>query len=253
MSTRSDHSEPRTSKERKETGGGLRIADVLAGGLASAVAAIVGGTLGAVGSVVSAFVVSIVSGLVLPLLRRPLRTGEEKLRGLGGHGRQSSTTTPVAGETPSWTGSETATSGSGQPSGSRSHRRKKIWILIGSAALSLILGFGAIFLTQTLTGTQLSNGTGTLQQGVTGTHPTADTTPTQAPASQTPTTPPQQEQTSPAPSASPSATSDGTDTQDGSTTTTPTPNSEGNTGSGDTGTSDSRSGETGSNPFTPAQ
>jgi hypothetical protein len=193
---------------------------------------------------------------VLPLLRRPLRTGEEKLRGLGTREHQSSSTTSVAGRTPSWTGAgtETTDSGSRHPSGSRSHRRKKIWILIGSAALSLILGFGAIFLTQTLTGTQLSNGTGTLQQGVTGTHPTADTTPTEAPATQTPTTTPHQEQTSaPAPAASPSATADGTDTPDGNTATTPTPDSEGNTGSSGTGTSDNGTGETGSIPSTPAQ
>jgi hypothetical protein len=65
--------ETTTSTSRQPTReGGLRLADVLAAGLASAVAAVVGGLLGAVGSVISAFVVSTVSSIVLPLLRRPL-------------------------------------------------------------------------------------------------------------------------------------------------------------------------------------
>lgn len=73
--------ETTTSTSRQPTReGGLRLADVLAAGLASAVAAIVGGLLGAVGSVISAFVVSAVSSIVLPLLRRPLRVGEDRLR-----------------------------------------------------------------------------------------------------------------------------------------------------------------------------
>lgn len=160
--------ETTTSTSRQPTReGGLRLADVLAAGLASAVAAIVGGLLGAVGSVISAFVVSAVSSIVLPLLRRPLRVGEDRLR------RAPAGADEPAPRRPAPTRAE---AGKAAAPRSKAHRRRRILVAIGTAVGALVVAFGAIFAVQALTGQQLSTGTGTLQQRVTGGGPAAGRT-----------------------------------------------------------------------------
>lgn len=139
----------------------VRISDILAGGLAAAVAAVVGGFLGTVGSVIGAFLVSIVSGIVLPLLRKPLRTGEDRIRHLTNRDAQ--------------VGSRLASSGPSAPVGSNrltpgrqtvSHRRALVAAVTAVAVFAL--AFGAIFVVQAFSGNPLSKGTGNLQYRVVG-------------------------------------------------------------------------------------
>lgn len=152
--------------------GGIRVSDILAGGLASAIAAVVGGTLGAVGSVVSAFVVSIVAGITLPLLRRPLRTGEEKLHHLAanGHGtaaQSSKDATHAKGES----------NAKGQRTKADSAtRRHRIHVAVVTTLIAFVLAFGVIFAIQAFFGHSLSTGTGQLQQQVSRSDPTDDST-----------------------------------------------------------------------------
>ena len=152
--------------------GGIRVSDILAGGLASAIAAVVGGTLGAVGSVVSAFVVSIVAGITLPLLRRPLRTGEEKLHHLAanGHGtaaQSSKDATHAKGES----------NAKGQRTKADSAtRRHRIHVAVVTTLIAFVLAFGVIFAIQAFSGHSLSTGTGQLQQQVSRSDPTDDST-----------------------------------------------------------------------------
>ncbi|GAA2184087.1 hypothetical protein GCM10009785_30560 [Brooklawnia cerclae] len=155
-----------TSERGVAKEGGLRVSDVLAGGIASAVAAVVGGSLGAVGSVASAFVVSVVAGIVLPLLRRPLRTGEEKLHTLAGRdATPNGRDTKPSAEAPDEKVGQTTDAAPTEPS---TRRNRRVRVAVITALVAFLVAFAAIFVVQAFSGRSLSTGTGQLQGQVAG-------------------------------------------------------------------------------------
>ncbi|SHI93164.1 hypothetical protein SAMN02745244_01357 [Tessaracoccus bendigoensis DSM 12906] len=189
-----------TAERREKRDWGVRGSDVLAGACVASVAAVAGGYLGAFGSVASAFMVSMISGITLPILRTPLRSGEDKLRGLAakkaeGKGDTStgaSATTDAS--TPSGVSDADEAEGAfdadpgeeGDVAGRRKHRFR---VAVATTLIAFLLAFAAIFVVQAISGTALSNGTGQLQERVTGSHPEGSATPSISPSASTETAP----------------------------------------------------------------
>lgn len=172
--------EQQKSQRKKRSGGGINLPQILAGGAGAAVAAIIGGQLGVAGTVIGAALISVVSGIVVPLIRKPLEKSSEKLKSL------------VPGHTPDGTLAPEPVDGNGQQAEEeRTHprSRRRIWILLGSTAATLVLGIAVVFGAQAVLGKALSPGTHQLQQSVTGTNVETSGTPTPgAPASTAPAT-----------------------------------------------------------------
>lgn len=178
---------------KAKTATGLSVAQVLAGGGAAAIAAVIGGKLGVAGTVIGAFIVSIISGVALPLIRTTLERGHQQLKRV----------VPSSNQPRYAVATQLMESGPPTPAGhNRSSGNKKVWLAVGGTAAAFMIAFGAIFGVQALTGSALSQGTGALQPGAAievkaPTAPKKDTTPV-APA--TPSAEPS------APESTPSAT-----------------------------------------------
>lgn len=186
---KSDHHESAKAKSAS----GLSVAQVLAGGAAAAIAAVVGGKLGIAGTVIGAFIVSIISGVAVPVIRATLEKGQDQLKRVVPLNSQRYAVSAAVLE------SEQVAERSAE-----SHARKKrIWLAVAGTAVAFVLAFCVVFAIQSLTGTALSKGTGALQPGTVlevkpPANPTNEPTPA-APASTPGATPS-------APAATPSAT-----------------------------------------------
>lgn len=187
-----------TAERREKRDWGVRGSDVLAGACVASVAAVAGGYLGAFGSVASAFMVSMISGITLPILRTPLRSGEDKLRGLaakkaednGDTSTGSSVTTDAATQSGVSDADEAEGVSDADPAeeGDVAGRRKRRFrVAVATTLIAFLLAFAAIFVVQAISGTALSNGTGDLQERVTGNHPTAPAAPSISPSAPTET------------------------------------------------------------------
>lgn len=189
--------------------GGLRGSDILAGALTAAVAAVAGGYLGAAGSVASAFLVSVISGITLPLLRRPLRTGEEKMHDFAAKGGAKSGGGAKVGAQTQPNGVTKSTARvDAAPAESSPRGRLRVRIVVITTLITFFAAFAAIFVVQAISGNPLSSGTGQLQERVTGSGPaaTSETATSPTAATQTPSTSstaPTQTPSSAASSASP--------------------------------------------------
>ena len=75
-----DTEEPAGKAAPVKKGLGLSPVQVIAGGAAAAVASVIGGHLGLAGTVVGAFILSVVSGIALPLFRTSLEKSHEQIR-----------------------------------------------------------------------------------------------------------------------------------------------------------------------------
>ncbi|MFE5836709.1 hypothetical protein [Arthrobacter sp. NPDC056493] len=127
---------------------GLSAIQVIAGGAAAAVAAVIGGHLGLAGTVVGAFVLSVISAVALPLFRASLEKSHEQIMRV--LPRRATDT--------------------GRTTGPQIHmetaRGRKTGMAIAGTAIMFLLGVGSILGIQSATGLALSSGTSTLQSGI---------------------------------------------------------------------------------------
>ncbi len=163
---------------------GLSPVQVIAGGSAAAVASVIGGHLGLAGTVVGAFLLSVVSGIALPLIRASLEKSHEQIKRVVPRRATDTarTTLPhVAADTAS-TDRAASSKVSATPvpmrqpwdsmsDAPRHALRKaatgrKIRVAIGGTAAIFIIGLGSILGIQAATGLSLSHGTSALQSGI---------------------------------------------------------------------------------------
>jgi hypothetical protein len=169
---------PQTAK-----GLGLSPIQVIAGGGTAAVASVIGGHLGLAGTVVGAFILSVVSAIVLPLIRASLEKSHERIKRVvprrvtdearttrppmaadtagivrGTSGKVSAMPMPL--EQP-WEGTADA-----RHAPRKSPMRRKAWKAIGGTAIIFLIGVGSILGIQSATGVALSHGTSALQSGI---------------------------------------------------------------------------------------
>ena len=175
--------EPEDKAAPAKKGLGLSPVQVIAGGAAAAVASVIGGQLGLAGTVVGAFILSVVSGIALPLFRTSLEKSHEQIKRVvpGRASNPARTTSPrpaadassiiratssKVSATPvplehAWQGDADARHASGKAS-----KGPKIWMTIGGTAAIFAIGVGSILGIQSVTGVALSHGTSALQSGI---------------------------------------------------------------------------------------
>ena len=147
-----DAEEPAGKAVPAKKGLGLSPVQVIAGGAAAAVASVIGGHLGLAGTVVGAFILSVVSGIALPLFRTSLEKSHEQIRRV-----VPRRATDAARTTSPQSDSDTA---------SKAARGAKVWITVGGTAAIFAVGVGSILGIQAVTGVSLSPGTSALQSGI---------------------------------------------------------------------------------------
>ena len=175
--------EPADKAAPVKKGLGLSPVQVIAGGAAAALASVIGGHLGLAGTVVGAFILSVVSGIALPLFRTSLEKSHEQIRRVAPRRATDAarrTSPPLAVDT---SGIVRATSSnvSAVPwplehdgrHGADAHQtsRKaatgaKVWMTIGGTATIFAIGVGSILGLQAVTGVSLSHGTSALQSDI---------------------------------------------------------------------------------------
>lgn len=175
---------PAGKATQTKKGLGLSPVQVIAGGGAAAVASVIGGQLGLAGTVVGAFILSIISGIALPLFRTSLEKSHEQFkRVVPRRATEAARTTrpPRAADTASivraTSGKVSATrlplkqAWEGTADASRHAPRKaargrKAWMAVGGTATIFVIGVGSILGIQAATGMALSHGTSALQSGI---------------------------------------------------------------------------------------
>lgn len=160
---------------------------LIASGAAAATSTVIGGQLGIAGTVVGAALTSVVSATALAFYTDSVNRSTQKLKDVAARGRQRPQANQKNGVHTSRTaarrddpadpestpgaldGSDDAPSeaSSETPSDAPSTRRRIVKISLLAAVIALI-GIGAVFGIQKLTGTELSPGTGQIQRSVTG-------------------------------------------------------------------------------------
>lgn len=152
---------------------------LVASGAAAATATVVGGQLGIGGTVVGAALTSVVSATALALYTDSVTKSTRKLKEVAARGRQRPQDAPTNGVHSSRTGARRAGPGDAEgalgspsglddaPSAAPSTGRRIVKIALLAAVIALI-GIGAVFGIQRITGTELSPGTGQIQRSVTG-------------------------------------------------------------------------------------
>ncbi len=175
--------EPSDKAAPTKKGLGLSPVQVIAGGGAAAVASVIGGHLGLAGTVVGAFILSVVSGIALPLFRASLENGHERIKRVvprRATAETGATLPPTAVNTASIvraTSSRVSAAAlppvqAGEDAGSArrgprsSARGRKAWMAIGGTAIIFVIGVGSIVGIQSATGVALSHGTSDLQSGI---------------------------------------------------------------------------------------
>lgn len=199
---------------------------VIAGGGAAAVASVVGGNLGLGGTVIGAFILSVITAVAVPLFRTSLERSHEQLKRVVP--RRGAAATGAVPQEPTGTASIRATSSKvsavplpleqvDTPLVSKPHRSLpgRARMALGAAAI-FVIGLGSVVGVQAATGKSLSNGTATLQSGITqmasntaNTSGTPATDPRPSAKAVVPSTSPTEEATSPTEesTASPTPTS----------------------------------------------
>lgn len=174
--------EPADKAAPAKKGLGLSPVQVIAGGAAAAVASVIGGHLGLAGTVVGAFILSVVSGIALPLFRTSLEKSHHQIRRVVPRRATDAawtTSPPLAADT---SGIVRAASSNvsavpwplehdGQDADAHQTSRKaatgaKVWMTIGGTAAIFAIGVGSILGLQAVTGVALSHGTSALQSGI---------------------------------------------------------------------------------------
>ncbi|MBD1543609.1 hypothetical protein G9E11_15495 [Arthrobacter sp. IA7] len=178
-----DTEEPAEKAAQPKKGLGLSLIQLIAGGGAAAVASVIGGHLGLAGTVVGAFILSVVSAIAVPLFHASLEKSHEQLKRVvprrvtdpaqtprpqmaadtanivrATSGKVS--TAPLSLEQP-WEGLAVA-----QHAPHKSPRGGKVRMAIGGTATIFVVGVGSVLGIQSATGVALSNGTSTLQSGI---------------------------------------------------------------------------------------
>ncbi|PYI64491.1 hypothetical protein CVV68_21820 [Arthrobacter livingstonensis] len=162
---------------------GLSPVQVIAGGGAAAVASVIGGHIGLAGTVVGAFLLSVVSGIALPLIRASLEKSHEQIKRVVPRRTTETARTTLPHMAADTTSIVRATSHKvsathvplEQPWESMADARqrpreattgRKIRMAIGGTAAIFIIGLGSILGIQAATGVSLSHGTSVLQSGI---------------------------------------------------------------------------------------
>ncbi|MGP9745501.1 hypothetical protein [Brachybacterium sp. AOP29-B2-41] len=152
---------------------------LIASGAAAATATVIGGQLGIAGTVIGAALTSVVSATALAFYTDSVTRSTRKLKEVAARGRERPHSAPKNGVHSSRTGArrdrpDDAESAPGAlagmdeaPSDASTTRRRIVKIALLAAVIALI-GIGAIFGIQRITGTELSPGTGQIQRSVTG-------------------------------------------------------------------------------------
>ncbi|RAN73304.1 hypothetical protein B5P43_31450 [Bacillus sp. SRB_336] len=162
---------------------GLSPIQVIAGGGAAAVASVIGGHLGLAGTVVGAFLLSVVSGIALPLIRASLERSHEQIKRVVPRRATEAalTTSPYTGADTASIVRATSSKVSATPvplqqpwernADARQSRRKsttgrKVRMAVGGTATVFIIGLGSILGVQAASGVSLSHGTSALQSSI---------------------------------------------------------------------------------------
>lgn len=175
-----DTEAPAKRAAKSKNGLGLSPVQVIAGGAAAAVASIIGGQLGVAGTVIGAFVISVISGIALPLFRTSLEKSHEQIKRVVPKHNQSTAQTTQTRPAAHATGVVRATSGrvsaislpanqarsGAEHAPGSSSKGRKAWLAIGATATIFVIGVGMIFGIQAATGVALSHGTKALQSGI---------------------------------------------------------------------------------------
>ncbi|UKA68388.1 hypothetical protein LFT44_08385 [Arthrobacter sp. FW306-05-C] len=175
-----DNNSEGTSKNAPEPvkkGLDLSPTQVIAGGGAAAVASVVGGNLGLGGTVIGAFILSVITAVAVPLFRASLERSHEQLKRVVP--RRGAAVTRTAPQEPANTASIRATSSkvsaaslpleqAAAPVVTKPRRSLpgRARMALGAAAI-FVIGLGSVVGVQAATGRPLSNGTATLQSGIT--------------------------------------------------------------------------------------
>ena len=115
-------------------------------------ASVIGGHLGLAGTVVGAFILSVVSGIALPLFRTSLEKSHEQIKRV-----VPRRTTDAA---------RTVSPQRAPDTSRKAARGPKVWMTVGGTVAIFVTGVGSILGIQAVTGTALSPGTSALQSGV---------------------------------------------------------------------------------------
>ena len=178
-----DTEEPADESTQPKKGLGLSPVQVIAGGGAAAVASVIGGHLGLAGTVVGAFILSIVSGIALPLFRASLEKSHERIKRVvprrataaarTTHPQMAADTAGIIGAT---SGKVSATSlplehawqddADARNAPCKAARGRTAWMAIGGTATVFAIGMGSVLGIQSATGVSLSHGTSALQSGI---------------------------------------------------------------------------------------
>lgn len=152
---------------------------LIASAAAAATATVVGGQLGIAGTVIGAALTSVVSATALAFYTDSVTRSTRKLKEVAARGRERPQSAQQKGVHSSRTGARRALPDDAEntpgtlagmddaPSNAPSTRRRIVKIALLAAVIALI-GLGAVFGIQRITGTELSPGTGQIQRSVTG-------------------------------------------------------------------------------------
>lgn len=180
MTKTDDHSEETTDNApQPKRGLDLSPIQVIAGGGAAAVASVIGGQLGLGGTVVGAFILSVISAVAVPLFRASLEKSHQQIkRVVPRRGLDASTTNPSRVASTASISRTTSSKVSASPlplqqageapikQAGKSFTARKLRMAAGGTAAIFAVGVGSVVGVQAATGTSLSNGTATLQTGI---------------------------------------------------------------------------------------